>query len=186
MKILALQGSPRRNRNTATLLNSFLEGVKNSGRHSINKFILDDMGIKPCMACDSCRKPDSHYCVIKDDMQKLYSEFLDADTIVLATPIYWWGVSSQLKLFIDRLYGLNYEEYPERCNGKKIVLILTYGGEDPNSGADLVIRMFEEIAGYTGMEVTGVIRYCSGDREVSDCPEKLREAWEAGANLNDK
>lgn len=183
MKVLSIQGGPRRKGNTATLLKSYLEGVKSSGNHSIKEFILEGMDIKPCRACESCRKETGRFCIISDDMHKIYPEFLDADVIVLSTPVYWWSISAQLKLFIDRLYGLNFESHPERYKGKKLVLVLTYGDEDPNSGAELVIGMFKEIASYTGMKIENIIRYSSGEKHVSEDHSKLSEAFEQGRML---
>ena len=182
MKILALQGSPRKNGNTAALLDDFLRGIEGSGKHGVSRFNLANMNIKSCSACDSCKKTNT-FCVVNDDMQTLYNEFLEADMLVFATPIYWWSISSQLKLFIDRLYGLNFEDYPDRFAGKRIVLILTYGGEDPNSGADLVIHMFKEIAEYTTMKIEAVIRYCSADKHIKECPEKIEEAYNIGLKI---
>jgi multimeric flavodoxin WrbA len=124
------------------------------------------------------------FCIIDDDMEALYPAFIEADLVVLASPIYWWSVSAQLKLFIDRLYGLNREKNPHYFRGKKIMLVLTYEDEDPNSGAELTIRMFKEICDYTEMGLVAVLRYCSGKRHVRECSEILNKARELGQQLN--
>ena len=63
--------------------------------------------INPCHACDYCKDINKGECIQKDDMQPLYKDIIDADTIVIVSPIYWWQVTAQTKLFIDRLYALD-------------------------------------------------------------------------------
>jgi multimeric flavodoxin WrbA len=155
-----------------------LEGLSQTENTTITSYTLDDLEIKPCTACDACRGKTDTFCIIDDDMESLYPAFIEADLVVLASPIYWWNVSAQLKLFIDRLYGLNPEENPQNFRDKKIILVLTYEDEDPNSGAELTINMFKEICDYTEMRIVGVLRYCSGKRHARECPEILEEARE--------
>jgi multimeric flavodoxin WrbA len=183
MKILALQGSPRKGGNTATLFGGFLEGLRTSGKHEIKEVLLHEREIHPCRNCDACRRMTDRYCVIDDDMQDLFVPFIEAEMLVLCSPIYWWNVSAQLKLFIDRLYGLNPESHPDFFEGKKLVLVLTYFDADPNSGAEITLSMFREIARYTGMPIAGILRYSSGQRHVREAPEVLARARELGERL---
>jgi multimeric flavodoxin WrbA len=183
MTILALQGSPRRDGNTATLLGAFLEGIRESGAQQIHEVGLHGLKIHPCRNCDACRRMKDRYCVIDDDMQGLFVRFIESEMLVMASPVYWWNVSAQAKLFIDRLYGLDPETHPGLFEGKKLVLVLTYYSEDPNSGAEITLSMFREIADYTGMEIAGVLRYCSGERHVREAPEALEEARRLGLRL---
>ena len=184
MKVLALLGSPRPRGNTATLMNSVFEALSQTENTTITSYTLNDLEIKPCTACDACLGKTDKFCIIDDDMEPLYPAFIEADLVVLASPIYWWSVSAQLKLFIDRLYGLNPEENPQYFRDKKIILVLTYEDEDPNSGAELTIKMFKEICDYTEMSIVGVLRYCSGKRHVRECSEILKEARELVQQLN--
>ena len=185
MKILALQGSPRREGNTAALLTALLEELRRDGKNEIREVRLQELEIHPCRNCDTCRRKTDRYCVIDDDMQGLFLPFIEADMVVIASPIYWWSVSAQTKLFIDRLYGLDPESRPQCFEGKKLVLILTYYSEDPNSGAEITLSMFREIAEYTAMPIAGVLRYCSGERHVREVPEALAEARELGRRLGE-
>ena len=114
-------------------------------------------------------------------MAPLYQRFIEADLVVLASPVYWWSISAQLKLFIDRLYGLNFEQHPEYYKGKKLVLVFTHQEEHPCAGAELARKMFDEIAEYTEMTIAGDLRYSSDQKHVREAPEKLREARELGA-----
>jgi multimeric flavodoxin WrbA len=183
MNVLALQGSPRREGNTAALLNAFLEGLRESGKHKIDEVRLHERDIHPCRNCDACRRMEDRYCVIDDDMQSLFAPFIEAQMLVLASPIYWWSTTAQLKLFVDRLYGLNPESHPEFFEGKKLVLVLTYFDPDPNSGAEITLSMFREIARYTGMTIAGILRYSSGKRHVREAPQALTEARSLGQRL---
>jgi len=98
-KILAVMGSPRKNKNTDRLLESLLEGVRSTGAE-VKKVYLKDLKFSPCIACDSCGKTGQ--CFMKDDMEKLYEEFNDSDGIIIASPLYFNTVSSLTKMMIDR------------------------------------------------------------------------------------
>jgi multimeric flavodoxin WrbA len=183
MNVLALQASPRKNGNTVTLARALLEGLKTGPAIQVSEVFLADLDIHPCTACDACRKKKGPFCVFDDGMSPLYRKFIEADLVVLASPVYWWSISAQLKLFIDRLYGLNSEEHPEYYKGKKLVLVFTHQEEHPCSGAKLARRMFDEIADYTEMAVVGDLRYSSDARHVRENPEKLAEARALGVRL---
>ena len=183
MNVLALQASPRKKGNTTTLARAFLEGLGSGGVKQIKEVFLDDLEIRACTACDACLKADGAFCVHEDGMMPLYRDFIDADLVVLATPIYWWCISAQLKLFIDRLYGLNFDKHPEYYKGKKLVLVFTHQEEHPCSGAEIARKMFEEIADYTGMRIAGDLRYSSDKKHVRESPEKLAEAHKLGQRI---
>jgi len=183
MNVLALQASPRKKGNTVTLARALLEGLKSGGVKQVSEVFLDDLEIHPCTNCDACRKKRGPFCVFDDGMSPLYRSFIEADLIVLASPVYWWSISAQLKLFIDRLYGLNFEEHPEYYKAKKVVLVFTHQEEHPCSGAKLARKMFEEIADYTEMTIVGDLRYSSDQRHVRESQEKLAEARALGAKL---
>jgi NAD(P)H-dependent FMN reductase len=183
VKALAVLGSPRKEGNSAMLLRHVLQGMRASGEHDVVEVSLQQLSIAPCRNCDSCRRRTDLYCAIDDDMQGLYRPFIEAEAVILATPIYWWSISAQLKLFIDRLYGLNADANPQFFNRKKLVLILTHFDKIPCSGAQIALKMFEEIADYTKIEIAGVLQYSSGEKHVRESPEKLEEAQALGQRL---
>ena len=183
MNVLALQASPRKEGNTVTLARAILEGLKSGGVKRVSEVFLDELEIHPCTNCDACRREGGPFCVFDDGMSPLYRRFIEADLVVLASPVYWWSISAQLKLFIDRLYGLNFEKHPEYYRGKKLALVFTHQEEHPCCGAELARKMFDEIADYTEMTIAGDLRYSSDARHVRESPEKLAEARELGANL---
>ncbi len=100
MAVLALLGSPRRGGNTETLLSAFIKGGEKAGA-SFDVIRVPDLNIKPCSACDACAKTGE--CIIEDDMQDIYRKIDAAAGLVIASPIYFGGVSAQLKAVIDRM-----------------------------------------------------------------------------------
>ncbi len=107
MKILALLGSPRKGGNTEVLLNSVLQGVKAAGGE-VELVNLCELNILPCINCGGCDETGS--CVLEDEMTPLYNKLIAADRVILAAPIYFYGVPAQAKAFIDRVQALwNYK-----------------------------------------------------------------------------
>lgn len=104
-KIVIVLGSPRKDGNSATLGKKAAEGAKEVGAE-VESFYLHGMNISPCAACDSCRDDIATNCVIDDKMQILYPKLRQADALIIASPIYWFSVSAQTKLFMDRCYAL--------------------------------------------------------------------------------
>jgi len=108
MKALFILGSPRKNGNSEILLKSVMEGFEQAGG-TVETFRLADKKISPCVACGGCEKTGK--CVILDDMQELYQLIDRADRIVIASPIYFYGVTAQTKAFIDRTQALWSRKY---------------------------------------------------------------------------
>lgn len=182
-KVLVVMGSPRRNGNSATLAQSVIAGAKNAGAE-VESFYLHGMDIKPCDACDACQTGKSRGCNISDDMQDIYPKLLEADALVIASPIYWFTVSAQTKLFMDRCYGLgNLGGYG--LKGKRIGIILTYGDTDPfNSGAVNAIRTFQDAFNYIGAQIVGMV-YGSAEKagEISNNGALMDKAYQLGRQL---
>lgn len=183
MKVLALMGSPRKGGNTALLLERYLDGLKQTNKDAdINKVCLNDMDIHGCNACDACENIQRGQCVIRDDMQKLYPLFMEADMVIYATPVYWWSVTAQMKAFMDRCYALG--KVKGSFEGKKAALLMTYGGELPNKGPELVRETFEEICEYKEMNLLHVYGVCTDDyMPVDKNIEALRAVYELGASV---
>lgn len=102
MKIVVLNGSPRKGGNTEIMVNTFADVVKE--KHQVSILDVAHMSIHGCIACRYCYSHQGE-CVQKDDMTKVYEELNDADMVVFASPIYWFDISAQLKTVIDRLYA---------------------------------------------------------------------------------
>ena len=103
--IIILNGSPRRNGNTSALCDTFTEGAAGAG-HSVTRFNLQGMNIHGCLGCMKGGKDAASPCVQKDDMALIYPAYREADIVVLASPMYYWGFTSQLKAAFDRLFAV--------------------------------------------------------------------------------
>ena len=182
-KVLIINGSPRKNGNCSCLIQTLAEGVNENG--GISEIInLQELKIAPCNACDACRKNKTKSCIIEDDMIPLYSKVAQADAIVFASPTYWFNISAQTKLFIDRLYAVENEEI-YALTGKKIGIILTYGDKDVfSSGGVNALRSFEDICTFVNALLIGIV-HASADKagEIKNSPIKIQEAFELGKKL---
>jgi len=120
--ILILMSSPRKSGNTSTVCKAFAKGAKESG-HVVVQFNAGDLKIHPCLGCDYCGSHQGKCCQ-PDDMRDIYEAFERCDVIVLASPLYFYSISAQLKTMIDRLYapGL-YSQF--KYGQKESVLIMT-------------------------------------------------------------
>lgn len=101
MKVLGIVGSKRKNGNTAYLVNKALDFFK-SKEVETDVVYLGDYKFSGCNGCEACK--DTYECIIKDDMQKIYPLLIEADALVIASPTYFYNVTSDIKAFIDRLY----------------------------------------------------------------------------------
>lgn len=130
--ILILNGSPRLKGNTAMLCDAFSEGAKSAG-HNVTRFDLQKMDIHCCIGCMKGGKDPASPCVQKDDMDKIYPVYKQADLVVLASPMYYWNVSAQLKAAFDRLFAV------AECNAdyanpvKECALIMAAEGDTPDN-----------------------------------------------------
>jgi multimeric flavodoxin WrbA len=181
--VMIVVGSPRKNGNSSALAKMVAAGAR-AARAEVETFYLRDLKIKPCTACDFCRKRSRPGCMIKDDMQKLYPKMREADAIVIASPIYWFTISAQTKLFLDRWYALGGEE-GYGLAGKRFGILLTYEDADPFvSGAVNALRTFQDIIGYVGAEIAGMV-YGSAGRagEIRKNKKVLAAAYDLGKRL---
>lgn len=132
-KIVVLNGSPRRTGNTSALVQAFAEGAESAG-HTVTEFFLSGMDIHGCKGCFSGHSSRECPCVQQDDMKQIYPAVKACDVIVLASPLYYWTLSGQLKTALDRLFALEEGDGNLlRGNGKASALLMAaegYGFED--------------------------------------------------------
>ncbi len=182
-RVLVFMGSPRARGNSTILAEQAAEGARKAGA-AVEVFRLAKMNIGPCLACDGCRKKGAKDCVRKDDMKPLYDKIRAADALIIAGPVYWFSISAQVKLLLDRLYAFGAEKY-RPLKGKRIGIILTYGDTDPfTSGAVNALRSFQDAAAYVGAKIEGLV-YGSGDKagDVKANAELLKDAAGLGRIL---
>jgi multimeric flavodoxin WrbA len=182
-QIIILKGSPRQKGNSSTLADQAAEGARAAGAQ-VESFIVHDMDIRPCDACDACREMGGGICIVKDDMQILYPKLLKADAILIASPVYWFNVSAQTKLWIDRLYAFGSAEL-NLLSGKRFGIILTYEDPDPFvSGAVNPLRALQDMIRYIHAELVGMV-YGSAHHvgDVLKQPELMQKAYQLGQKL---
>ena len=170
MKILALIGSPRRRGNTDLLVDAALEEAEKHG-HKGEKLYLYDYEMRPCVDCLACKQGEK-VCVQKDDMSKIYKAIDAADAIILATPIYWYGPTAQMKLLIDRLrpYVAN-----RRLEGKKAYLIAP--SEEGPSACGPLVDSLKMSYKYLGLVYGGEALIAANEKgEVAKKPGELEKA----------
>jgi len=179
--ILVLKGSPRENGNSNALARQLERGAREAGAE-VESLMLHHMDIRPCDACDTCQ--ETGVCIVKDDMQKIYPLLEKADAIVIASPIYWFTISAQSKLCIDRWYAL---ETPDgnKLRGKQFGILLAYGDSDLyTSGGINAIHTFESMFRYIGVESAGMVYGTANDiGDVQKQPELMESAYKLGQKL---
>jgi multimeric flavodoxin WrbA len=186
-KIVIVKGSPRKNGNSALLADQVAAGARAAGAE-VESYYLHGMKIQACDACEFCQGTAEMECVIDDDMQILYPKIREADAIVYASPIYWFTVSAQMKLFMDRCYALGGgTDYAQEhaLAGKRIGIVLTYGGDDPfDSGAVNAIRTFQDAFNYVPAEIVDIVYgYASDAGEIKGNRAVMERAHELGRKL---
>jgi multimeric flavodoxin WrbA len=154
-KVLVLLGSPRKKGNSATLADEIAKGAKQAGAVCETLYI-HGMNIKPCQSCYACQKKNSKGCAIDDDMQAIYPKLIEADAWVIASPVYWFSMSAQTKLWMDRCFALLvYGKDPFK---KKIAIAMSYGDTDPfTSGCVNALRTFQDSFRYVGAKIVGMV-----------------------------
>lgn len=129
--IIVLSGSPRKGGNTDLLVDTFVKGAEKN--NNVEVVSVADYKINPCIGCNSCFDRAGHECFQQDDMQVVYDKLKCADVIVVASPVYFYGVSAQLKAIIDRLHTPMRNDFKV----KKLALILV--------GAAVLPELFDSI-----------------------------------------
>lgn len=129
MKAVGFVGSPREQGSTQKIVQQILLGAADAGA-DIKLYNINSLNIRGCQGCMSCRKNNT--CVLQDDMQLIYKEIISADLIVIGSPVYLFGVTSQTKMFIDRLFPfLNYN-FSSNLR-KRTVIVYTQGDENKDA-----------------------------------------------------
>lgn len=174
MDIVALMGSPRKNSNTDILLDEMIKGAQESG-HNVKKYCVSDLNVSACKACGTCMSGKD--CILNDDGLKITHEIAKAEGLIVATPIYYGQMTGDLKILIDRFYGITHN--PLISLSGKVVLIFTHLGPEGyyDSYIDLTkIQQFEMNMHYEVSDVLDV-----GDLgSVHNQPDKLIESYNIG------
>ncbi len=188
MKVLAVVGSPRKAGNTDILVEEFLQGAEERGAEA-RKIYLNDLKVGCCQACGHCStaKPWDG-CAMKDDMIAVHEALNWCDAFVVATPIHFFGPSSQTHVFIDRLLCLVRSDDGGRkhvLRGKGFGLIMVFGGQEPlSAGAMNAYAVFRDIATFFGLKLVGVVYGSAMDwGEIIKNDTVLAQARELGRKM---
>ena len=179
-KIVILNGSPRRKGNTSALVKAFTEGAESRG-HTVTEFFLDRMDIHGCKGCFGGHSDRECPCVQKDGMAEIYPAVREAEVIVLATPLYYWNMSGQLRTAVDRLFAL--EEGGEnllRGHGRSSALLMAAEG----SGFEDVLPYYDHLMEHLKWKNLGHV-LAGGNMDIGDIKGKpeLDEAFRLGASI---
>lgn len=185
MKILGIMGSPRIKGNTDVLLDQALEGARSQGAE-VEKIIIDKLNIAPCREYYGCARDGN--CVIRDDMDEVYPKLLSADGVIIASPMFFYGLSAQVKALIDRCQALWARKHILKQNlsgsGRKGAFIAVGATKGKNlfNGSILTVKYFFEAI---GVEYSDELLVYGVDRkgEIREHPTALADAFELGRKL---
>ncbi len=186
MKVLGIMGSPRRQSNTEILLDAALAGAKERGAE-VEKVVVSELKVSPCQEIYACLKDGN--CAIKDDMQWLYEKLLEADHVVFASPIFFYGITSQAKAIVDRCqalwvrrHALGIGKEDNRIRRGAFISVGATRGKRLFDGAVLTVKYFFDAI---GVKYAGdlLIRGIDGKAQIKEHPTALQDAFRLGQQL---
>ena len=177
MNILILSGSPRRGGNTELLVEAFVKGA--SQKHHVEVVSVHDYKVNPCMGCNACFKNENNACIQKDDMCLIYDKMAVADMLVIASPVYFYGLSAQLKAVIDRFHNPIRDTY----HIKKTALLLVGAASLPEL-FDGILAQYQLCLNFFKLEDAGrvLVRGVKDKGDIRNA-DALHEAFHLGLNV---
>lgn len=178
--IVILNGSPRRRGNTAALVEAFTRGAESAG-HTVTEFFLEGMDIHGCKGCFGGHSSRACPCVQKDGMEQIYPAVKECGVVVLASPLYYWNLSGQLRTAVDRLFALEEGDGNLlRGHGRGGALLMAAEG----SGFGDVLTYFDHLMEHLRWDNLGHV-LAGGNGDIGDIQGKpeLQQAFQLGASL---
>ena len=177
MNILILTGSPRKGGNTDLLVEAFAKGA--SQQHHVEVVSVHDYKVNPCMGCNACFKNKANACVQNDDMSLIYEKMSQADMLVIASPVYFYGLSAQLKAVIDRFHN----PIRDTFRLKKMALLLVGAATLPEL-FDSILAQYRLCLNFFKLEDAGHV-LVRGVKDKGDImnTEALQGAIDLGLNV---
>lgn len=177
MNVLILSGSPRKGGNTDLLVEAFVKGA--SQRHHVEVVFVRDYKVSPCMGCNACIRNELHTCVQNDDMSLIYEKMSWTDMLVIASPVYFYGLSAQLKVVIDRFHS----PIRDRFRLKKMALLLVGAATLPEL-FDSILSQYRLCLNFFQLEDAGRV-LVRGAKDKGDIwnTDALHEAFHLGSNV---
>lgn len=190
MKVLALNGSPRKGGNTELLLNEAVRGAQETGAE-VTLYKLNELKLRPCQDCGGC--DESGTCVLPDDMQAIHRDIRETDRIILASPIFFFGLSAQTKIVVDRcqaFWAMKYihkKPIPAGPHGRKGLLLLVGGmkRDEKNRGFECPEVTAKAFFRTINVQEHATLAYDQVDAKgaILKHPTALKEAYAAGKAL---
>ena len=181
MNVLILNGSPRLSGNTHTVLETMKEQLED--RHTVTFVDVCRKKLSGCMACDACKANGGH-CVCPDDSDALIQQIIAADFVILGTPVYWWGMSAQLKMVVDKLYSNDGKTGVLRNNPKKIGVVAVGANDVDNIQYQLIRDQFSCIAEHLNWELVFSLSFSAYEpSEIAQNEAALKQARDAVSNV---
>lgn len=178
MRIVILQGSPNRNGSTAALVEAFSRGARETG-HDVVRVDVAAAHVSPCTGCVACGY-GARPCVQRDGMVAVRDQIFAASMLVLATPLYYFGMTAQLKAVIDRFCADNAAISAKRL--KAALLTVAWNTDDDTF--DALVAHYQALCQYLGMRDYGmVLGFGCGTPSMTRASRALHEAYELGASL---
>ncbi len=177
MNILILAGSPRKGGNTDLLVEAFAKGA--SQKHRVEIVSVHDYKVYPCMGCNACFRNETNACAQKDDMVFIYEKMAHADMLVISSPVYFYGLSAQLKAVIDRFHNPIRDSF----HVKKMALLLVGASTLPDL-FDSILSQYQLCLNFFKLEDAGhvLVRGVKDKGDIQNS-EGLLEALELGLNV---
>lgn len=187
MKILGIMGSPRIKSNTDLLLEEALRGARVQ-QAEVEKIVVDRLKIAPCREYYGCLKDGN--CVIRDDMDAIYPKLVAADGIIVASPIFFYGPSAQVKALIDRCQALWARKYvlknlPDSARKGAFIAVGATRGRQLFDGSILTVKYFFKAFGVEYVDEL-LIRGVEERGEIKKHPDALSDAFSLGERLAQK
>lgn len=175
--IVILMGSVRKGGNTDLLVQAFAEGAEKN--NTVEMISVADSKVSPCIGCNTCFEREGNRCFQEDDMQEIYEKLKAADVLVIASPVYFYGVSAQLKALIDRLHTPMRSEFKI----KKLALILVGAATLPELFDSIKVQ-YQLVLNYFKLEDAGMV-LVRGAKDKGDVKntEGLEEAYQLGLSI---
>lgn len=176
-KVLILTGSMRKGGNTDLLAQAFAEGAEKNNEVEIVS--VADYKVNPCIGCNSCFTREKNECFQNDDMPMIYEKLREADTVVIASPVYFYGISAQLKAVIDRLHTPMRDEF----HIKRLALLLVGAASLPEL-FDAIKLQYQLVLNFFHLEDAGMV-LVRGAKDKGDVKngDGLKRAYELGESI---
>lgn len=175
-RILVLSGSPRKDGNTERLVASFVKGAEPN--NEVEVLSVCDYSIHPCTGCNSCFAREGHKCFQDDDMTLVYDRLSRADILIIASPVYFYGISAQLKAVVDRLHTPMRNSFPIG----KLGLILVGAAELPEL-FDSIITQYNLILRFFSLENAGTVLVRGVREKGAVRDDDLMKAYRLGQSI---